>query len=142
VETEKDSSGDWRDLHIDGTRGPELTGPDTRATRSLEHARADVSDYRKRVLRGCVGRHFVSDRHAPGRYLARWRSCATASQIQANIRTLGFKVNDVKILLNRHAHFDHAGGLAELKRASGAKLVSMSGDADLLEHGGRGDFFF
>src|SRR5271156_2295341 len=66
----------------------------------------------------------------------------TAQQIEANIQTLGFKVNDVKILLNTHAHFDHAGGLAELKRASGAKLVSMSGDAGLLEYGGHGDFFF
>jgi metallo-beta-lactamase class B len=78
----------------------------------------------------------------PGDILLDGGLAQTASQIQANIRTLGFKVNDVKILLNRHAHFDHAGGLAELKRASGAKLVSMSGDADLLEHGGRGDFFF
>jgi metallo-beta-lactamase class B len=66
----------------------------------------------------------------------------TAPQIEANIQTLGFKVNDVKILLNSHAHFDHAGGLAELKKATGAKLVGMDFDTALLAHGGHGDFFF
>ena len=45
----------------------------------------------------------------------------TAPQIEANIRTLGFKLEDLKILLNSHAHFDHAGGLAELKKSTGAR---------------------
>ncbi len=66
----------------------------------------------------------------------------TAPQIEANIQALGFKLGDVKILLNSHAHFDHAGGLAELKKTTGAKLVGMQGDAALLAHGGQGDFFF
>jgi metallo-beta-lactamase class B len=66
----------------------------------------------------------------------------TAPQIEANIRKLGFKLSDVKILLNSHAHFDHAGGLAELKRLTGARLVAMQGDAALLARGGRGDFYF
>jgi metallo-beta-lactamase class B len=66
----------------------------------------------------------------------------TAPQIEANIQHLGFKVSEVRTLLSSHAHFDHAGGLAELKKASGAKLVSMDGDADELAHGGHGDFFF
>ncbi len=66
----------------------------------------------------------------------------TAPQIEANIVKLGFKVGDVRILLNSHAHFDHAGGLAELKAKSGAKLFASSGDAALLESGGKGDFRF
>ena len=40
----------------------------------------------------------------------------TAPQIEANVATLGFHLEDVKILLNSHAHLDHAGGLAELKQ--------------------------
>jgi len=60
----------------------------------------------------------------------------TAGQIQANIKTLGFRVNDVKYLLNSHAHFDHAGGLAELKRTSGASMVASAGDAPALRAGG------
>ena len=63
----------------------------------------------------------------------------TAPQIEANIKTLGFKLDDVKILLNSHAHFDHAGGLAELKKSSGASLVTMEADAKQLERGGHGD---
>lgn len=66
----------------------------------------------------------------------------TAPQIERNIRQLGFKLEDVKILLNSHAHLDHAGGLAELKQKSGAKLIASERDAELLRSGGHGDFRF
>jgi metallo-beta-lactamase class B len=64
----------------------------------------------------------------------------TAAIIQANVARLGFQIEDVEILLNSHAHFDHAGGLAELKRRSGAQLFVSNGDADLVENGGKDDF--
>jgi metallo-beta-lactamase class B len=66
----------------------------------------------------------------------------TAPQIERNIAQLGFKIEDVKILLNSHAHLDHAGGLAELKNQSGAKMIASAGDAELLRNGGHGDFRF
>jgi metallo-beta-lactamase class B len=66
----------------------------------------------------------------------------TAPQIEANLQKLGFKLADVKILLNSHAHYDHAGGLAELKRKTGARLYANAADADLLARGGRGNFAF
>lgn len=66
----------------------------------------------------------------------------TAPQIEHNIAELGFKLSDVKYLLNSHAHYDHAGGLAELKKVTGAKFVASAGDADLLCRGGHGDFRF
>jgi metallo-beta-lactamase class B len=66
----------------------------------------------------------------------------TAPQIERNIAQLGFKLEDVKILLNSHAHFDHAGGLAELKRKTGAKMIASARDAELLRAGGHGDFRF
>ena len=66
----------------------------------------------------------------------------TAPQIRRNVAELGFKIEDVKILLNSHAHLDHAGGLAELKRKSGARLVVSAGDSELLRNGGHGDFRF
>jgi metallo-beta-lactamase class B len=66
----------------------------------------------------------------------------TAPQIRDNLARLGFKLRDVKILLNSHAHFDHAGGLAQLKAWTGARLFASAGDAPLLEAGGRGDPFF
>lgn len=63
----------------------------------------------------------------------------TAPMILANIRKLGFDPKDVKILLNSHAHTDHAGGLAELKRATGALLYASRGDIPQLAHGGLDD---
>lgn len=64
----------------------------------------------------------------------------TAPQILANIRKLGFEPTDVKYLLSSHAHLDHAGGLAELERATGAQVVASAEDAPALESGGRDDF--
>ena len=66
----------------------------------------------------------------------------TAPQIERNIAALGFRLTDVKILLNGQAHFDHAGGLAELKRLTGARLIASAADAELLARGGKGDFAF
>jgi metallo-beta-lactamase class B len=66
----------------------------------------------------------------------------TVPMIAANIKKLGFKLEDVKVLLSSHAHFDHVGGLAELKRLTGAKFAASERDAPLLARGGKGDFFF
>ncbi|MEH2516035.1 metallo-beta-lactamase class B [Bradyrhizobium sp. AZCC 1610] len=57
------------------------------------------------------------------------------SQIKANVEKLGFKVTDIKYLLNTHAHIDHTGGLAEMKQASGGQLVAGDADKPLLEGG-------
>lgn len=55
--------------------------------------------------------------------------------IKANIEKLGFKVSDIKYLLNTHAHLDHTGGFAELKKETGAVMVSSAPDKPLLEGG-------
>lgn len=55
--------------------------------------------------------------------------------IERNIATLGFRVSDIKILLNSHAHYDHAAGLAALKHDSGAVLYASAKDAPILESG-------
>jgi metallo-beta-lactamase class B len=64
----------------------------------------------------------------------------TAPLIEKNIAALGFRIQDVKFLLNSHAHYDHCGGLAELKRLSGAQMVASRADSEMLESGGRGGF--
>jgi metallo-beta-lactamase class B len=64
----------------------------------------------------------------------------TVPQIRENIKQLGFKLEDVKLLINSHAHSDHAGGLAELKAMTGAKLAASEADAALLARGGKDDF--
>src|SRR5687768_6743420 len=63
----------------------------------------------------------------------------TAPMILANIARLGFRVKDVRILLSSHAHYDHAGGLAELKRVTGATLYATAGDVGQLGRGGLDD---
>lgn len=63
----------------------------------------------------------------------------TAPMILANIRKLGFDPHDVRIILNSHAHLDHAGGIAELRRATGAKFLASAPDAAQLARGGLDD---
>jgi len=58
-----------------------------------------------------------------------------ADLIAANIRRLGYRVEDIKYLLNSHEHPDHAGGLAKLQRMSGAQLVASPAQADVLRSG-------
>jgi metallo-beta-lactamase class B len=60
---------------------------------------------------------------------------ANADLVEKNIQTLGFRLHDIKILLNSHAHFDHAGALAKLKADTGAVLMASAGDRYALERG-------
>jgi metallo-beta-lactamase class B len=62
-------------------------------------------------------------------------------QIVANIRSLGFRIEDVKLILNSHVHFDHAGGIAELQRLNGARVLASTWSAAVMKQGGvgRGD---
>jgi metallo-beta-lactamase class B len=61
-------------------------------------------------------------------------------QVIANIEKLGFRMRDVKFVLNSHAHFDHCGGFAELKLRTGASVVASKLDGELMMRGGKGDF--
>lgn len=63
----------------------------------------------------------------------------TVPLIRANIAKLGFKLEDVKFLINSQAHYDHAAGLADLKALTGAKLLASVEDAKLLARGGNDD---
>jgi len=66
----------------------------------------------------------------------------STSLIVDSIKKLGFKVEDAKILLSNHAHFDHVGTLAELKKLSGGKVMAMEQDVALLASGGKTDYLF
>jgi metallo-beta-lactamase class B len=59
----------------------------------------------------------------------------SAPLIDANIRTLGFRTEDVRLIVNSHAHYDHAGGIAALQRASGAAVAASAAGARALEQG-------
>lgn len=55
--------------------------------------------------------------------------------IERNIAAAGVKLADVRLLLNSHAHFDHAAGLARLKADTGARVAAGAGDRAALEAG-------
>ncbi|MCO6511681.1 MAG: subclass B3 metallo-beta-lactamase [Aridibacter famidurans] len=66
----------------------------------------------------------------------------TVPLIEASVKKLGFDLRDVKILLNNHEHYDHCGGLATLREKTGAKLLAVKEQAEVLARGGSNDFRF
>jgi len=67
---------------------------------------------------------------------------STAPVIEKSIRELGFKPEDIRILLTTQAHFDHVGSHAHFKKLSGARAEAMQGDEVLLRSGGTADYLF
>jgi metallo-beta-lactamase class B len=62
----------------------------------------------------------------------------SAPLILENIRALGFRPEDVRLILNSHAHYDHGGGIAALQRATGATVAASRWSAPVLERGNSG----
>ena len=66
----------------------------------------------------------------------------TAPLIRESVEKLGFRFEDVKIILISHAHWDHCGGSALIKELTGAKYFVMEGDASVVESGGKDDYHY
>lgn len=62
----------------------------------------------------------------------------SAPLIAASIRALGFKLEDVRAIVNSHVHYDHAGGIAELQRLSGAVVYASPRSLPVLKRGTTG----
>ncbi len=58
-----------------------------------------------------------------------------AAQVERNIRRVGVPLRDVRLLISDHAHDDHVGALARIKRNTGARLLASGADRWALEHG-------
>lgn len=65
----------------------------------------------------------------------------SAPLIRAGIEKLGFQLSDIKILLTMQAHYDHVAAMAEMQKATGAKMYATPGDRPALESGGKVDGF-
>jgi metallo-beta-lactamase class B len=65
-----------------------------------------------------------------------------ADLLVANLRKLGVAPEDVRWLLHSHAHIDHAGPLAALQRATGARVATNAESAAILARGGTDDLHF
>jgi metallo-beta-lactamase class B len=59
----------------------------------------------------------------------------SAPLIAQHVQQLGFKIEDVKLILNSHVHYDHAGGIAELQELTGAKVIASDIAAKVLRTG-------
>ena len=66
----------------------------------------------------------------------------SAPLIEASIRKLGFKPEEIRVLLITQAHIDHVGTLAHFKRLSSAQVAVMSPDDELVKSGGKTDYLF
>ena len=66
----------------------------------------------------------------------------SVQMIRGNIRSLGYRMEDVRILLSQQAHWDHTAGLAEIKKVTGAQMWATQKDARILEDGGFSDPHF
>lgn len=65
---------------------------------------------------------------------------SSGPMIVDSIRKLGFRPEDIKVMINGHAHIDHAGAFAYLKQQFGAQLAIMKEDVPAMESGDKGDF--
>ncbi len=65
---------------------------------------------------------------------------ASAQTIKTSVEALGFKFNDIKILLTTQAHYDHMGAMAAIKRTTGAQMMVDSGDSSVVADGGSSDY--
>ena len=59
----------------------------------------------------------------------------SALLIDANIRALGFETANVRLIVNSHTQFDHAGGIAALQRATAATVAASPRAAEALRAG-------
>lgn len=66
----------------------------------------------------------------------------TVPLIQAGCAKLGFRFEDIRILLTGQAHEDHVAGFARVRKLTGAKVMVMAGDDRVVRGGGKGDFAF
>src|SRR6476469_9832469 len=115
--------GKWRDA---SNRGGQSPAEPFRIAGNLYYVGA--SDVTSFLITGPEG-HVLIDGGYPG----------TPPLIMASIAKLGFDIRDVKVLLNSEPHYDHAGGLAELQRASGAQLWASEASAPVIAAGGGED---
>lgn len=65
-----------------------------------------------------------------------------ADLLLARMAQLGVQPRDLRLILHSHAHADHAGPLAAIRRATGAQLVSNAESAALLARGGSDDLHY
>lgn len=66
----------------------------------------------------------------------------STSLIRENMSSLGYRLEDVEILLTMQAHWDHTAAMSEIKQIADAEVWATAKDARVLEDGGFSDAHF
>ena len=66
----------------------------------------------------------------------------STAMIRENIESVGFRMEDIEILLTMQSHWDHTAALAEIKEITGAEMWATAADARVLADGGFSDPHF
>ena len=101
----------------------------------MESATETVQGVRQHLLVGTYALGSVLVTSDAGHVLIDAGLPESAPQIGDHIRELRFRVEDIKLILNTHDHYDHAGGIAELQRVSGARVAASALSAEVLKTG-------
>ncbi|QYC10989.1 subclass B3 metallo-beta-lactamase [Brevundimonas nasdae] len=122
-------SGAWTGVHDDPLTKPLPANPD------WVKPQAPLKLYANTYFVGTGGLSIVLIDTGDGLILVDGALPQTVAMTEANIRKLGFRVEDIRFILNTEAHFDHAGGLAALARDSGAQVITSPIGAAALRAG-------
>lgn len=122
-------SGAWTAVHDDPLTKPLPANPD------WVKPQAPLKLYANTYFVGTGGLSIVLIDTGDGLILVDGALPQTVAMTEANIRKLGFRVEDIRFILNTEAHFDHAGGLAALARDSGAQVITSPIGAAALRAG-------
>jgi len=76
-----------------------------------------------------------------GHILINTGTAESVPMIRSHIQQLGFRFSDIRILLTNQAHFDHVGGMADVKKKTHAQLMADEYDAPVLADGGNSDYY-
>lgn len=109
--------------------------PATAQAADWEGAQDPFALYGNTYYVGTAGLSSVLITSPAGHILIDGATAKAAPQIAAHIRQLGFRLEDIKIILTSHEHHDHVGGVAELQRLSGATVLTSPAAKPVLESG-------
>ena len=121
-------------LHVGPALGRQAP-PRVRPARSGTNRRRRSGSWPTRYYVGPRGLSAILVTSAQGHVLIDAALPESATAIASSVRALGFEVEDIRLILNSHVHFDHGGGIAELQRMSGATVAATPWSATVLSSG-------
>ena len=126
-------------LSFFGQSAPKRLQPDTSAVcdncAEWNQARAPFRIYGNTYYVGPAGVSSVLIASNDGLILVDGALPQSVPLIDAGIRALGFRTEDIKLIVNGHAHYDHAGGIAAIQRFTGATVAAGAAGVRALEAG-------